>query len=97
MSSLVRGQFFCLYLVGDVWSRKFLGWDVHEPEASEASDNMLGEAKMGTPRKDPELGEIGAATPLVPDALCAFDVLGIGERARTVFREERSSAPCEPM
>lgn len=41
MSSLVRGQFFYLYLVEDVWSRKILGWDVHEAEASELAATLI--------------------------------------------------------
>jgi transposase InsO family protein len=41
MSSLVRGQFFYLYLVEDVWSRKILGWDVHEAEASELAAALI--------------------------------------------------------
>jgi putative transposase len=35
LCSLVRGQFFYLYLVEDVWSRKILGWDVHETQSDE--------------------------------------------------------------
>jgi putative transposase len=35
LRSQVRGQFFYLYLVEDVWSRKILGWDVHEAESAE--------------------------------------------------------------
>lgn len=41
MASLVRGQFFYLYLVEDVWSRKILGWDVHEEEASELAAALI--------------------------------------------------------
>jgi len=48
-----------------------------------------------------ELGEIGAGIQLGPNAFCAFDALGIGDRVVQeklgLFREERSSAPCEPM
>jgi putative transposase len=33
LRSHVRGQFSFLYLVEDVWSRKILGWDVHEVES----------------------------------------------------------------
>ena len=29
----VRGEFFYLYLIEDVWSRKFVGWQVHEEES----------------------------------------------------------------
>jgi len=31
----VRGMFFYLYLMLDVWSRKIVGWEVHEEECSE--------------------------------------------------------------
>jgi len=41
LPSLVRGQFFYLYLVEDVWSRKILGWDVHEAEASELAAALV--------------------------------------------------------
>jgi putative transposase len=34
LPSRVRGQFFYLYLVEDVWSRKILGWAVHEVESA---------------------------------------------------------------
>jgi putative transposase len=34
LPSYVRGQFFCLYLVEDVWSRKILGWAVHDVESA---------------------------------------------------------------
>ena len=34
LPSCVRGQFFYLYLVEDVWSRKILGWAVHEVESA---------------------------------------------------------------
>lgn len=35
LRSHVRGEFFYLYLVEDVWSRKILGWDVHVTELAE--------------------------------------------------------------
>lgn len=35
LRSLVRGLFFYLYLVEDVWSRKILGWEVHDVESSD--------------------------------------------------------------
>jgi transposase InsO family protein len=34
LPSCVRGQFFYLYLVEDVWSRKILGWAVHDVESA---------------------------------------------------------------
>jgi len=35
LKSPVRGLFFYLYLMLDVWSRKIVGWEVHETETSE--------------------------------------------------------------
>jgi transposase InsO family protein len=41
LRSHVRGQFFFLYLVVDVWSRKVIGWDVHEAESSELAASLV--------------------------------------------------------
>jgi transposase InsO family protein len=41
LKSHVRGAFFYLYLVVDVWSRKILGWEVHEVEAAELASALL--------------------------------------------------------
>lgn len=41
MKSLVRGQYFYLYLVEDVWSRMILGWEVHEEESSDLAGALL--------------------------------------------------------
>jgi putative transposase len=35
LRSLVRGEFFYLYVVEDVWSRMILGWEVHDDESSD--------------------------------------------------------------
>lgn len=32
LRSVVKGLFFYLYLIVDIWSRKIVGWDVHESE-----------------------------------------------------------------
>ena len=37
----VRGMFFYLYLMLDVWSRKIVGWQVHEEECSERAGQLL--------------------------------------------------------
>jgi putative transposase len=39
-----RGTFFLLYLVLDVWSRKIVGWKVHEEESVELSSKLIAEA-----------------------------------------------------
>jgi len=41
LKSHVRGAFFYLYLVVDVWSRKILGWDVHDVESAELSSALI--------------------------------------------------------
>jgi transposase InsO family protein len=39
-----RGQFYYLYLVLDIWSRKIVGWDVHEAECSELASRVVEDA-----------------------------------------------------
>lgn len=41
LRSPVRGEFFYLYLVEDVWSRKIVGFDVHKEELAEHSARMI--------------------------------------------------------
>lgn len=45
----VRGVFFYLYLVVDVWSRKILGWQVHEVESDELSSELISEIAAVAP------------------------------------------------
>jgi putative transposase len=46
LRSHVRGQFFYLYLVEDVWSRKILGWDVHDTESSELAADLVEQIRV---------------------------------------------------
>lgn len=46
LPSLVRGQFFYLYLVEDVWSRKILGWAVHEEESAELAAALVDRIRL---------------------------------------------------
>lgn len=39
--SAVRGRFFYLYMVEDVWSRRIVGFEVHEDESMEASAALV--------------------------------------------------------
>jgi putative transposase len=39
----VRGQFLYLYLMMDIWSRKVMGWAVHEEEAAEHAAHLFRE------------------------------------------------------
>ena len=41
LRSSVRGQYFYLYLFLDIFSRKVVGWEVHESESMELSSKLL--------------------------------------------------------
>lgn len=40
----VRGTFYYLYLVLDIWSRKVVGWEVHEEESMDLASNLASTA-----------------------------------------------------
>ena len=46
LSTLVRGMYYYLYLIVDVWSRKIVGWEVHEREDNELAAGLIREAAM---------------------------------------------------
>lgn len=41
LKTLTRGSFFYLYLFMDIYSRKIVGWEVHEEESSESAADLL--------------------------------------------------------
>jgi transposase InsO family protein len=41
LRSSVRGIFFYLYMIEDIWSRKIVGWDVHEHESTEFAAELF--------------------------------------------------------
>jgi putative transposase len=41
LRSSVRGLFFYLYLIVDIWSRKIVGWEVHEQESMECASLLM--------------------------------------------------------
>lgn len=47
LKSAVKGMFFYLYLIVDIWSRKIVGWDVHESEDSEHASALIRTAALG--------------------------------------------------
>jgi transposase InsO family protein len=51
LRSYVRGEFFFLYLIVDVWSRKILGWDVHEAESSELAAALVERVRLDADRE----------------------------------------------
>jgi len=52
LRSAVRGAFYYLSLVEDVWSRKIVGWAVHEEESMDLSAQLIDEtaARLGCAR-----------------------------------------------
>jgi len=44
LPSTVRGRFFYLYLALDIWSRKIVGWAVHEEESAAHGARLIDEA-----------------------------------------------------
>ncbi len=41
LCSPVRGSFYYLYMFEDVWSRKIVGWEVHEQESMDLSSELM--------------------------------------------------------
>jgi putative transposase len=41
LASTVRGLFYYLYLVEDIYSRKIVGWEVHERESGESAAQLM--------------------------------------------------------
>jgi transposase InsO family protein len=46
LRSAVRGLFYYLYLILDVWSRKIVGWAVHAIEDNELAARLIGETAL---------------------------------------------------
>ena len=41
LPTVVRGRFLRLYLVMDVWSRRIVGWDIHDDESAERAATLI--------------------------------------------------------
>jgi transposase InsO family protein len=41
LPTVIRGRFLRLYLVIDVWSRRIVGWEVHEDESAERAATLI--------------------------------------------------------
>lgn len=52
LRSHVRGQFFYLYLVEDIWSRKILGWDVHDVESTDFAADLIERIRLDANDQD---------------------------------------------
>ena len=44
LSSVIRGQFFYLYMVMDIYSRKIVGWEAHDNECAEHAATLIEKA-----------------------------------------------------
>lgn len=55
LRSHVRGAFFHLYMVEDIWSRKILGWEVHENESAEHAAALLEDVRQSALREQIDL------------------------------------------
>jgi putative transposase len=55
LRSHVRGAFFHLYMVEDIWSRKILAWDVHETESAAHAAVLLESVRAIAVRDDVDL------------------------------------------
>ncbi len=53
MATTIRGRFFFLYLMMDVWSRKIVGWEVHDREDQNLAAALLDRA-TATERVPPD-------------------------------------------
>jgi putative transposase len=46
LPSVVRGQFFYLYCVQDLYSRKIVAWEIHAVESGELAAQLMAQAKL---------------------------------------------------
>lgn len=55
LSSPVRGQFYYLYMIVDVWSRKIVGWEVYESETGELASELVTRAVLAERCRDTDV------------------------------------------
>ncbi len=79
LKSPVRGMFYYLYMVMDVWSRKVMGAVVHETESSELSSNLIDDicASEGIQRDEIVLHSDNGGPMKGSTMLATLDRLGI--------------------
>ena len=52
LPSPVRGLYYYLYMIMDVWSRKIVGWEVHESETGELASGLVSRAVLAERCRD---------------------------------------------
>ncbi len=79
LRSAVRGAFYYLYLVEDIWSRKIVGWAVHEEESMELSSRLIDETatRLGCDRSGLVLHSDNGGPMKGSTMLATLDRLGI--------------------
>lgn len=55
LASPVRGLFYYLYMIVDVWSRKIVGWEVYESESGELASELMSRAVLAERCRDTDL------------------------------------------
>ena len=79
LRSPVRGAFYFLYMVEDVWSRKIVGWAVHEEESMNLSSQLIDETatRLGCVRSQLVLHSDNGGPMKGATMLATLDRLGI--------------------
>jgi len=55
LASPVRGLFYYLYMIVDVWSRKIVGWEVYDSETGELASQLVTRAVLAERCRDTDL------------------------------------------
>jgi len=50
LASSIRGQFYRLYMIEDIFSRKIVGWEVHTGELAEHASTLISKACLVRPK-----------------------------------------------
>jgi transposase InsO family protein len=79
LRSPIRGAFFYLYVVVDVWSRKIVGWAVHEEESGDHASALIEAAcaREGVERGELVLHSDNGGPMKAATLLAMLEVLGV--------------------
>ena len=97
LRSRVRGVYFYLYLVVDIWSRRIVGWAIHDVESGDLAAALVEIICAANPRRDNVLwlhSDNGAAMKSVP-LLAKLKALDISCLGRSLRRFVQYEAPAQ--
>lgn len=79
VKSPIRGMFYYLYLVVDVWSRNIMGWDIHDRESTDLAAELMSEIfDVHCLSKNTVVLHMDNGSPMKGSTLCAtMQALGI--------------------